>query len=86
MLYKLGGIHLVDGSKFDYIIVESEDVNAKLKDGWHLTPAAAQSNIDNSAPTRAELEIKAKELNIVFDGRTSDKKLEALINESLGDK
>lgn len=30
---------------------------------------------DDAPPTRAELEIKAKELGIDFDGRTKDKKL-----------
>ncbi len=34
-------------------------------------------------PTRAELEAKAGELGIRFDGRTSDKKLGALIAASL---
>lgn len=34
-------------------------------------------------PTRAELESKATELGIRFDGRTSDKKLGALIAASL---
>ena len=40
--------------------------------------------IDNSAPTREELEIKARELNIKFDGRTRDHKLLQLITEQLG--
>lgn len=35
-------------------------------------------------PTRPELEAKALELGIRFDGRTSDKKLGALIAASLG--
>ena len=34
-------------------------------------------------PTRSELEAKATELGIRFDGRTSDKKLGALITASL---
>jgi hypothetical protein len=40
--------------------------------------------IDNAPPTRAELEIKARELNIKFDGRTRDHKLLQLITEQLG--
>jgi hypothetical protein len=40
---------------------------------------------DNSPPTRAELETKAKELGIKFDGRTKDKKLGQLIQEKLGE-
>lgn len=38
---------------------------------------------DDSAPTRAELEAKATELGIRFDGRTKDKKLGQLIEDRL---
>jgi hypothetical protein len=38
---------------------------------------------DNAQPTRAELEAKAKELGIKFDGRTGDKKLGQLIQDKL---
>lgn len=38
---------------------------------------------DNAPPNRDELEQKAKELGIKFDGRTSDKKLAASITEAL---
>jgi len=41
--------------------------------------------IDDAAPTRAELEAKAKELGIRFDGRTKDKKLGQLIQDRLTD-
>lgn len=42
------------------------------------------SQADESAPpTREEMETKAKELGLKFDGRTSDAKLLKLINESL---
>lgn len=37
----------------------------------------------NAPPTRAELEQKAKELGLKFDGRTTDKKLAALIAEKV---
>ena len=40
---------------------------------------------DNAAPTRAELEAKATELGIRFDGRTKDKKLGQLIQDKLGE-
>lgn len=40
--------------------------------------------LDDSAPaTREELEIKATELKIKFDGRFSDRKLAQLISEAL---
>jgi hypothetical protein len=38
---------------------------------------------DDAAPTRAELEAKARELGIRFDGRTKDKKLGQLIQDRL---
>ena len=38
---------------------------------------------DEAAPTREELETKAKELGIRFDGRTGDKKLGQLIQDRL---
>jgi hypothetical protein len=40
--------------------------------------------VDDSPPTRDEMEFKARELGIKFDGRTSDKKLDALIVTALG--
>jgi ribosomal protein L32E len=40
--------------------------------------------IIESAPTREEMAIKARELGIKFDGRTSDKKLSLLIETALG--
>jgi len=39
--------------------------------------------IEDAPPTRAELEAKAKELGIRFDGRTRDKKLGQLIQDRL---
>lgn len=42
--------------------------------------ASAQAVVDaNAQPTRAELEQKATELGLPFDGRTSDRKLRDLI-------
>jgi hypothetical protein len=38
---------------------------------------------EDSPPTRDELEQMAKELGVKFDGRTSDKKLLALIGEKV---
>ena len=40
---------------------------------------------ETSAPTREELETKAKELGISFNARTSDKKLSERISEALED-
>ena len=51
--------------------------------GWKQPTPAIEPVIDNAAPTRAELETKAKELGIRFDGRTKDKKLGQLIYDKL---
>jgi len=40
---------------------------------------------DDAQPTREELEIKATELGIKFDGRTKDKKLGQLIEDKLSE-
>ena len=40
---------------------------------------------DDAPPTRAELEAKATELGIKFDGRTKDKKLGQLIQDKLSE-
>ena len=49
--------------------------------------AAAQAIVpeDDAAPTREELEAKATELGIRFDGRTKDKKLGQLIQDRLSE-
>jgi hypothetical protein len=44
-----------------------------------------ESIIDDAAPTREELEAKATELGIRFDGRTKDKKLGQLIQDRLSE-
>jgi hypothetical protein len=40
---------------------------------------------DNAPPTRAELETKARELGLKFDGRTSDKTLLRRITQAIGE-
>ena len=51
--------------------------------GWKLPVPVPV--IEDAPPTRAELETKAKELKIRFDGRTRDKKLGQLIQDRLTD-
>jgi hypothetical protein len=49
-------------------------------------PAPEPEHIDEDAgPTREELELKATELGIRFDGRTKDKKLGQLIEDRLSE-
>lgn len=46
-------------------------------------PAPPEDPVSNEPMTRAELEQAATELDLKFDGRTSDKKLAAMVAEKL---
>ena len=90
MIYKADGPHKIHGGKFDYcIVVDADELDAALADGWALTTDEANAlkaaPVDDAMPTRAELEQKANELEIKFDGRTSDAKLAAKIAAELKD-
>lgn len=90
-----------DRSPFDTLPVADEaEHEAALKDGWFndvisalapkVEPIARADDVgdvvaDDLPPTRAELEAKAVELGLKFDGRTSDRKLSSLIDEALGE-
>jgi hypothetical protein len=61
------------------------------RDQVKATPAPApvvepEPISDDAEPTRAELEAKATELGIRFDGRTKDKKLGQLIQDRLSEQ
>ena len=53
--------------------------------GWKQPAIEPVPVIEDAPPTRAELETKATELGIRFDGRTRDKKLGQLIHDRLTD-
>jgi hypothetical protein len=55
------------------------------RDQVKTAPAVELAPVDEGAPTRAELEAKATELGIRFDGRTKDKKLGQLIQDKLSE-
>ena len=93
MLYKAGGKELIHGGQFATLIVhDTDEQDTALASGWAMTtpealeaakPKAATVPPDNAPATRDELERKATELQIKFDGRTSDKKLADLIAATL---
>jgi hypothetical protein len=96
MVYKVPGKHVRPYGTYDFAGVNNtEELEAKLKEGWFssLTEAIDTKKVetvvkavktdDVAPPTRQELEEKATELGIKFDGRFSDKKIEQLINEAL---
>ena len=93
MLFKAGGSEELHGGNFHTFIAQDEqDEAAALADGWHLIMPEAVAAVSKSAapeddeapPTRAELEAKATELGIKFDGRTTDAKLGEKIAAALG--
>ena len=94
MIYRAGGEHDLHGVMCDYMIVEhNEELGTALACGWSLSPLEAAEYAALTArmketppvipmdapPTRAEMEQKARELGIIFDGRTTDAKLAAKI-------
>jgi hypothetical protein len=68
-----------------------DGVNHRLTNNKAEAQTAALASIvssvpdDDAPPTREELQAKASDLGIKFDGRTSEKKLKKLIAESLGE-
>ena len=94
LVYKNGGPHQRPGGTFDYKrIVNDDQLAAALADGWFLTLVEATQPAevdptevppdDDAPPTRDELETKARELGLKFDGRTSDKALLSKIEAAL---
>ncbi len=89
IVYRTPGPHFgPPGKTYAFLGVANEAEMAKaLADGWHPTieqacePPAKAPEVDSggfadeSPPTRAELEQKARELGVSFDGRTTDKRL-----------
>lgn len=92
MLYRHPGKHKIHGDSFDYVIVEGDDVEGALKDGWHKTTVEAKdatgAEVDadgNGRVTKKEIIAKLKELDVEFDSRASKAELEEVLNEHLQD-
>lgn len=99
-VFRAGGAELIEGEAFTSRMVHDEDeFDAAQAEGFHATteeaiaaklpePAAddEQDAADNAPPTRAELELKAKELGIAFKPHTSDKKLGEAIAAKLAEQ
>jgi hypothetical protein len=87
LVYRCPGKHSVGGGTYDFAPAETKDELSKmLSKGWFKTlPEAIKGKeiVEDGPPTRAELETKAKELGLKFDGRTNDKKLALMIEEAL---
>lgn len=87
IVYKDKGPYQRPGGTFDYKGVSTqEQFDSAISDGWLASYADIfnpANDLDDAAPTRDELEQKAQDLGIKFDGRTSDKKLGELIAQKL---
>ena len=64
-------------------LVRAREEDGQYKGDDPSTPGVNEAYIEDSAPTRAEMEAKAKELRISFKRRTSDKDLLALIEAKI---
>lgn len=88
IVYQVPGTHACAGGTYGYRGVEDASaLENALSSGWFKTlpeAIAGDHDVDDSKPTREELEAKAVELEIKFDGRTSDKSLAEKIEHVLG--
>ena len=87
-VYKSPGPHkcATNGKKsYDFVGVEDQKAFDELiAKGWFATAEDAMFPKEVEAPpTREEIEKMAKDLDIKFDGRTSDKKLLKQIDDKL---
>jgi hypothetical protein len=73
-----------DQEQFDMLISKGWFPSYEEAVSSKLSPKMVEGPIDEvSGPTREELEAKADELGLSYDGRTSDKKLAERITEAL---
>ena len=73
-----------DQAEFDALIAKGWFPSYEEAVSGKTAPKVVEQLIDEvSAPTRDELETKAKELGVSFNARTSDKKLAERIAEAL---
>lgn len=86
MLVRPGTAWQLETGRYDLLTVPDREAHdAALADGWFASQedAIAAKQAEASKPTRAELEQKATELKIKFDGRTGDAKLAEAIGAKL---
>jgi hypothetical protein len=74
-----------DQAEFDDLIARGWFPSYDEAVSGKTAPKVVEEPLDAvSGPTREELETKAKELGVSYDGRTSDKKLAERIAKALG--
>ncbi len=92
MVYRHPGKHKIGREMYDQKVVEAhaeEDEESELvtalADGWFATPDEARYGLDDTPPSREELEAKATELGISFRSNTHDDTLATKIADALTD-
>lgn len=93
IVYRAGGEWLLESGAYSVRqVADADELAAAQAEGWHLDQYAAkaadealvdQVPADDTPPTRAELEAKATELGIKWDGRWGDKRLSDAIAAKL---
>ena len=83
MLYKQPGKHKIHGDTFDYVVVNEDEVEVSLSNGWHMTTTEAKEAYKDKDIKRENLTAKAAEYGEKVDGRTSIDKLETLVTDKI---
>lgn len=92
IVYRTPGTHQCAGGTYGYLgVVDDQGLKQAIESGWFRSLPEAikgehEKTEDNSPPTREEMEAKAKELGIQFDGRTTDKSLAEKIEHVLSEQ
>lgn len=73
MLYKHPGKHKLHGNMFDYIIVEADEVQQKVKDGWSTSTTNA---LKASIPKKPEPDDSEKQIRLSYDDFSEEQKEE----------
>lgn len=91
MLYKVGGTspqQVQEGVVGTMIVNDVSEEDDAAEDGWHRTTIEAfdadkssKSEPAEESQSRTDLEKKAASLGLQYDGRISDKKLAALVDQ-----
>ena len=54
MLYRHPGPHAIHGGKYDYVVVEKEDMPRYIENGWHKTTTAALAASQKASSKKTE--------------------------------
>lgn len=87
LVYKSASLHELVKNEEEFSSALERGFFASVPESVIGIPASAKPVLheikDNAPPTRDEIEVKAKELGLKFDGRTSDAKLLKLIDAAV---